>query len=165
MNVYRVVVCMNVYRGVPTGIYATNNPEACKSVAENCEANIIVVENEEQLEKILQVSIVLSRVPWPLYVHLCYIYLCCDFDVSFELIQFWVDVCLLIGLSLLLFLFRSKTIFLTWRLLCSTKKSSVKNPATKKISRFMRWHIHTRIQQQLEVATHYNNSAIYFTSC
>ena len=63
MNVYRVVVCMNVYRGVPTGIYATNNPEACKSVAENCEANIIVVENEEQLEKILQVSIVLSRVP------------------------------------------------------------------------------------------------------
>ena len=52
---------MNVYRGVPTGIYATSNPEACYLVADNCKANIIVVENKEQLDKILEVSIVLSQ--------------------------------------------------------------------------------------------------------
>lgn len=38
------------------GIYTTNSPEACQYVAENCRANIIVVENHKQLQKILQVS-------------------------------------------------------------------------------------------------------------
>ena len=38
------------------GIYATNSPEACHYVAENCEANVIVVENKNQLNKILKVS-------------------------------------------------------------------------------------------------------------
>ena len=52
---------MNVYRGVPTGIYATNTPEACYIVADNCEANIIVVEDQKQLDKILEVSIVFSQ--------------------------------------------------------------------------------------------------------
>lgn len=37
------------------GIYTTNSPEACQYVAENCKANIIVVENHKQLQKILQV--------------------------------------------------------------------------------------------------------------
>ena len=50
---------MNVCRGVPTGIYATNKPEACHFVADNCKANIIVVEDQKQLNKILEVSIVL----------------------------------------------------------------------------------------------------------
>lgn len=42
-------------RGLATGIYTTNSPEACQYVAANCEANIVVVENQAQLSKILQV--------------------------------------------------------------------------------------------------------------
>lgn len=38
-----------------TGIYATNSPEACQYVAVDSRANIIVVENQKQLDKILQV--------------------------------------------------------------------------------------------------------------
>lgn len=42
--------------GLTTGIYTTNSPEACHYVAHNCEANVIVVENNKQLVKILQVK-------------------------------------------------------------------------------------------------------------
>ncbi|XP_049576241.2 long-chain-fatty-acid--CoA ligase ACSBG2 isoform X1 [Syngnathus scovelli] len=42
--------------GFAVGIYATNSPEACQYVAENCKANILVVENHKQLQKILQVQ-------------------------------------------------------------------------------------------------------------
>ncbi|XP_044051319.1 long-chain-fatty-acid--CoA ligase ACSBG2-like isoform X2 [Siniperca chuatsi] len=42
--------------GLATGIYATNSPEACQYVAANCEANILVVEDQKQLNKILQVK-------------------------------------------------------------------------------------------------------------
>ncbi len=42
-------------RGLATGIYTTNNPEACQYVAHNCKANVIVVEDQTQLDKILQV--------------------------------------------------------------------------------------------------------------
>ena len=52
---------MNVYRGVPTGIYETNNPEACHFVADNCKANVIVVENQIQLDKILEVSVAVMK--------------------------------------------------------------------------------------------------------
>ncbi|XP_067017003.1 long-chain-fatty-acid--CoA ligase ACSBG2-like [Acropora muricata] len=41
--------------GLAVGIYATNSPEACHYVAENSDANILVVENDQQLKKILQV--------------------------------------------------------------------------------------------------------------
>lgn len=41
--------------GLAVGIYATNSPEACQYVAENCKANVLVVENNAQLQKILQV--------------------------------------------------------------------------------------------------------------
>uniref|UniRef100_A0A8C5HT89 long-chain-fatty-acid--CoA ligase n=1 Tax=Gouania willdenowi TaxID=441366 RepID=A0A8C5HT89_GOUWI len=41
--------------GLATGVYTTNSPEACQYVAANCEANVIVVENQKQLDKILQV--------------------------------------------------------------------------------------------------------------
>lgn len=41
--------------GFAAGIYTTNSPEACRYVADNCKANIIVVENHKQLQKILQV--------------------------------------------------------------------------------------------------------------
>ena len=42
------------------GIYATNSPEACHYVADNCKANIIVVENNAQLQKILKVGIMFT---------------------------------------------------------------------------------------------------------
>ncbi|MED6272780.1 Long-chain-fatty-acid--CoA ligase acsbg2 [Characodon lateralis] len=42
--------------GLATGIYTTNSPEACHYVAANCEANVLVVENQKQLEKILKVK-------------------------------------------------------------------------------------------------------------
>ncbi|XP_015241709.1 long-chain-fatty-acid--CoA ligase ACSBG2 isoform X2 [Cyprinodon tularosa] len=42
--------------GFAVGIYTTNSPEACQYVAENSEANIIVVENHKQLQKILQIK-------------------------------------------------------------------------------------------------------------
>lgn len=42
-------------RGLAAGIYTTNSPEACQYVAESCEANVLVVENQKQLDKILQV--------------------------------------------------------------------------------------------------------------
>ena len=45
-----------MFRGLAVGIYTTNSPEACHYVAENSEANIIVVENKHQLHKILKVS-------------------------------------------------------------------------------------------------------------
>ena len=42
--------------GFSAGIYTTNSPEACKHVANNSRANIIVVEDEKQLEKILAIK-------------------------------------------------------------------------------------------------------------
>lgn len=47
-------------RGFAVGIYTTNSPDACHYVAENCQANILVVENHKQLQKILQVNLVKS---------------------------------------------------------------------------------------------------------
>ncbi|XP_065601909.1 long-chain-fatty-acid--CoA ligase ACSBG2 isoform X2 [Cyrtonyx montezumae] len=48
--------------GLAVGIYTTNSPEACHYVAENCSANILVVENHAQLQKILQFEHKLSHV-------------------------------------------------------------------------------------------------------
>lgn len=42
--------------GFAVGIYTTNSPEACQYIAENSKANIIVVENHKQLQKILQIE-------------------------------------------------------------------------------------------------------------
>nr|XP_033792785.1 long-chain-fatty-acid--CoA ligase ACSBG2-like [Geotrypetes seraphini] len=42
--------------GLSAGIYMTSSPEACQHIAENCEANIIVVEDHQQLTKILKVQ-------------------------------------------------------------------------------------------------------------
>ncbi|XP_029439096.1 long-chain-fatty-acid--CoA ligase ACSBG2-like isoform X2 [Rhinatrema bivittatum] len=42
--------------GFAVGIYTTNSPEACQYVADNCEANVLLVENHRQLAKILQVQ-------------------------------------------------------------------------------------------------------------
>ena len=40
--------------GFSVGIYTTNTPDACRYIAENCRANILVVEDEKQLEKVLK---------------------------------------------------------------------------------------------------------------
>ncbi|KAK2542322.1 Acsbg2 [Columba guinea] len=42
--------------GLAVGIYTTNSPEACHYVADNCSANILVVENHKQLQKILEIQ-------------------------------------------------------------------------------------------------------------
>ncbi|XP_041643923.1 long-chain-fatty-acid--CoA ligase ACSBG2-like [Cheilinus undulatus] len=42
--------------GLATGIYTTNSPEACQYVAASCDANVLVVENQKQLDKILQIK-------------------------------------------------------------------------------------------------------------
>ncbi|XP_065884225.1 long-chain-fatty-acid--CoA ligase ACSBG2-like [Dysidea avara] len=41
--------------GLSTGIYTTNSPEACHYILENCKANIVVVENQKQLDKIIEI--------------------------------------------------------------------------------------------------------------
>lgn len=41
--------------GIAAGIYTTNSPEACQHSAEISRANIIVVEDEQQLKKIMQI--------------------------------------------------------------------------------------------------------------
>ncbi|CAM9775117.1 unnamed protein product [Bubo scandiacus] len=42
--------------GFAVGIYTTNSPEACCYVAESCSANVLVVENHKQLQKILEIQ-------------------------------------------------------------------------------------------------------------
>ena len=41
--------------GFAVGIYTTNSAEACHFVAENADCNILIVENDQQLQKILKV--------------------------------------------------------------------------------------------------------------
>jgi long-chain-fatty-acid--CoA ligase ACSBG len=41
--------------GLACGIYATNNPEACKFIAEDCKVSIAVVEDQKQLDKFLKI--------------------------------------------------------------------------------------------------------------
>lgn len=43
---------MYTNRGIAVGIYTTNSPEACFYCAENSRANIIVVQDEKQLQKV-----------------------------------------------------------------------------------------------------------------
>lgn len=38
------------------GIYGTNSPEACHFILESSRSNIVVVDDSEQLEKILQIK-------------------------------------------------------------------------------------------------------------
>ncbi|XP_051484655.1 long-chain-fatty-acid--CoA ligase ACSBG1 isoform X3 [Apus apus] len=46
--------------GIVTGIYTTNSPEACHYIAHDSKTNIMVVENQKQLDKIMQIW---SRLP------------------------------------------------------------------------------------------------------
>jgi len=52
---YAKLVVFAYIRGLSTGIYTTNSPEACHYILEDCKANIVVVENQKQLDKILEV--------------------------------------------------------------------------------------------------------------
>ena len=74
-----VYVC--VHRGLAAGIYTTNNPEACHFVADNCKANVIVVEDQKQLDKILEVSVVV-RVASFLISHELSVEACKDYQMS-----------------------------------------------------------------------------------
>ena len=56
INPYTCVIGCIFAGGLSAGIYTTNSPEACRHVAENCEAQIIVVENQECLNKILAIK-------------------------------------------------------------------------------------------------------------
>ena len=49
---------LTIIRGLSTGIYTTNSPEACHYILENSRANIVVVENQMQMDKILKVTCV-----------------------------------------------------------------------------------------------------------
>ena len=42
--------------GLSAGVYTTNSPEACKILAENCRAQIIVVEDQFCLDRFLAVK-------------------------------------------------------------------------------------------------------------
>ena len=72
-------VCMYVYRGRPTGIYTANNPEACHFLANSSQANIIVVEDAKQRDKVLQGKVAVTEVcvdslvfVWRLgFIHVC----------------------------------------------------------------------------------------------
>ncbi|XP_053449392.1 long-chain-fatty-acid--CoA ligase ACSBG1 isoform X3 [Nycticebus coucang] len=41
--------------GIVTGIYTTSSPEACQYIAHDCRANVIVMDTQKQLEKILKI--------------------------------------------------------------------------------------------------------------
>jgi long-subunit acyl-CoA synthetase (AMP-forming) len=45
-----------VPRGLCVGIYATNSAEACQYVIQQANVSILIVENDQQLQKILLVS-------------------------------------------------------------------------------------------------------------
>ncbi|XP_057579704.1 long-chain-fatty-acid--CoA ligase ACSBG1 [Hippopotamus amphibius kiboko] len=59
--------------GIVTGIYTTSSPEACQYIAHDCRANVIMVDTQKQLEKILKIwknlphlkAVVIYREPPP----------------------------------------------------------------------------------------------------
>lgn len=53
------VACMTI-GGVPAGIYTTSSPEECEYILNHAEASLLLIENEEQWEKIRKVRANLS---------------------------------------------------------------------------------------------------------
>lgn len=53
--IYNFFYAQYNYRGFAAGIYTTNSAEACYHVASNSRANIIVVQDAKQLQKILEI--------------------------------------------------------------------------------------------------------------
>ena len=52
-TVKQAVTHITFIRGLSVGIYLTSNSDACQYIAHDCQANIIVVENDYQMNKIL----------------------------------------------------------------------------------------------------------------
>ncbi|MCA8868098.1 MAG: long-chain fatty acid--CoA ligase [Rhodobacteraceae bacterium] len=50
--------------GISCGIYATNSPEQTAYVINDCQARVVFVENEEQLDKVLQTRTDLPSLEW-----------------------------------------------------------------------------------------------------
>ena len=57
-----VVVCIItksfaplLYSGLSCGLYTTNSADICQYIASDCQANVVVVENDMQLQKFLKV--------------------------------------------------------------------------------------------------------------
>lgn len=72
-NMYHVFI---VFSGLACGVYATNNSEACKYIAEDCKVSIAVVEDQKQLDKFLKVCIIILYIcTIVIAVHVC-IYVC-----------------------------------------------------------------------------------------
>lgn len=42
--------------GFSSGVYTTNSPDACFTLAENCRAQIVIVENKHCLDKFLAIK-------------------------------------------------------------------------------------------------------------
>ena len=59
---YMGLLCINRYAsyhmfsGVAAGIYATNSPDDCRQAAVKVQCQVMVVENDRQLAKIVQIS-------------------------------------------------------------------------------------------------------------
>jgi len=51
---FTLAIC---YRGLSTGIYPTNSAEACYYILNNCRANIVMVEDQIQMDKIAELII------------------------------------------------------------------------------------------------------------
>ena len=60
MYMYTIIYLFFVFllfsRGVNVGIYTTNKPDVCRYIIEDSRADIVVVEDDKQLQKILSVS-------------------------------------------------------------------------------------------------------------
>ena len=56
-STYRIYDSVCACSGLSADIYVTNGSEACWYVLNHCQANIVIVEDQKQLDKILQVSI------------------------------------------------------------------------------------------------------------
>ena len=50
------ILNITILSGVQTGIYTTNTPEACEHVINDSKSQIVVVENKDQLRKILKIK-------------------------------------------------------------------------------------------------------------
>lgn len=53
---YNIINYISHFRAISVGIYTTNSSSACLYCAEFSKANIIVVQNEKQLQKILEIK-------------------------------------------------------------------------------------------------------------
>ena len=55
MHFLFIITLSAIIRGVASGMYATNSPDVCRYIADDSKTNIVVVEDQKQLDKILKV--------------------------------------------------------------------------------------------------------------